>query len=99
MVEVLIHFTRFKPDGSLNLRYYLDNIFIKIIDIWGFIVSYLPLYELLFENYDNLTEKQMMIFMKLKHIFLNFLYEPRNNLIIVENLENNLKELNILLKN
>jgi len=99
LVEILMHFTRFKPDGSLNLRYYLDNIFIKIIDIWGFVVSYLPLYELLFENYDNLTEKQMMIFMKLKYIFLNFLYEPRNNLIIVENLENNLKELNILLKN
>jgi hypothetical protein len=99
LVEILMHFTRFKSDGSLNLRYYLDNIFIKIIDIWGFVVSYLPLYELLFENYDNLTEKQMTIFMKLKHIFLNFLYQPRNNLIIVENLENNLKELNILFKN
>jgi serine/threonine protein kinase len=98
LVEILIHFTKFKDDGSLNLRYYLDNIFVKIIDIWGFITSYLPLYELLFENYYNLTEKQKLIFVKLKYIFLKYLYEPRVELIKLENLENHLKELNILIK-
>jgi len=98
LVDVLIHFTKFKHDGSLNMRYYLDVIFIKIIDIWGFIISYLPLYELLFENYDNLTETQTLIFIKLKYIFLKYLYEPHIELINLENLENNLKEINNLIK-
>lgn len=96
LVEILIHFTKFRRDGSLDMRYYLDNIFIKVIDIWGFIISYLPLYELLFENYDNLTQNLMVIFIKLKNIFLNYLYTPQSYLIQIENLENNLKELNSL---
>ena len=99
LVEVLLHFTKFNNDGSLNMRYYLDNNFIHLIDVWGFVISYLPLYELLFENYDNLTEVQMLIFTKLKYIFLKYLYEPQIELINLTNLENNLKEINNLIKN
>jgi serine/threonine protein kinase len=99
LVEVLLHFTKFNNDGSLNMRYYLDNNFIHLIDVWGFVISYLPLYELLFENYANLTEVQMLIFTKLKYIFLKYLYEPQIELINLTNLENNLKEINNLIKN
>jgi hypothetical protein len=98
LVEILLHFTKFKRDGSLNLRYYLDNIFIHIIDVWGFIISYLPLYELLFENYDKLTETQMLIFTKLKFIILKYLYEPQIDVINLTNLENQLREINNLIK-
>jgi hypothetical protein len=98
LVAVVIHFVKIKRDGSLDMRNYLDNIFIKIIDIWGFIVSYLPLYELLFENYNNLTSQQISIFKKLKYIFLYYLYEPHNDLIKIENLEKDLKELIFLIK-
>jgi serine/threonine protein kinase len=98
LVEILIHFTKFKSDGSLNLRFYLDNIFIKTIDIWGFIVSYCPLYELLFENYHNLTNNQTLIFEKLKNIFLKYLYEPRIKPIEIEDLEYELKDLNNFLE-
>jgi serine/threonine protein kinase len=98
LVGVLLHFTKFKSDGSLNLRFYLDNIFIQIIDIWGFIVSYLPLYELLFENYYNLTNNQVAIFKKLKYIFLKYLYQPRIKPIEIEDLEYELKDLNKLLE-
>jgi hypothetical protein len=97
LVEILIHFTKFKKDGSLNMRDYLDNVFIQIIDVWGFITSYLPLYELLFENYDKLTKNQMLIFNKLKYIFLKYLYEPQVESIKIKNLENHLKEINILI--
>lgn len=94
LIQILIHFTKFKKDGSLNLRDYLDNVFIKIVDVWGFVVSYLPLYELFFENYDNLTKHQLIIMDKLKHIFLTYLYEPRIKPIPLQNLEKDLKELN-----
>jgi hypothetical protein len=98
LVEILIRYIKLKNDGSLDMRYYLDNVFIKIIDNWGFICSYLPLYELLFENYNNLTHNQMLIFNKLKYIFLNYLYEPKKELIAIKNLENDLNEINNLIK-
>jgi len=98
LVEILIGYIKLKNDGSLDMRYYLDNVFIKIIDIWGFIISYLPLYELLFENYHNLTDEQMLIFIKLKNIFLKYLYEPHSYLINVENLEADLNSMNNLIK-
>ena len=94
LVETLIHFTKFKSDGSLNLLFYLDTVFIKIIDIWGFIISYFPLYELLFENYHNLTNNQLEIFEKLKNIFLKYLYEPRIKPVEIEDLEYEFKNLN-----
>lgn len=97
LVEILMHFTKMKTDGSLDMRYYLDNNFIKTIDIWGFIISYLPLYELLFENYYDLTSNQYNLFKNLKYIFLNYLYEPHIKPIKIENLENDLKELNFLI--
>lgn len=98
LVEILIHFTKFKSDGSLNLRFYLDNVFIKIVDVWGFIISYFPFYELLFENYHNLTNNQTLIFEKLKNIFLKYLYEPRIKPIEIEDLEYELKNLNNFLE-
>lgn len=97
LVEILLHFTKFKSDGSLNLRLYLDNIFIKIIDIWGFIISYAPLYELLFENYANLTNNQHLIIKNLKQIFIKYLYEPRIKPINIEDLERDLKEINLFI--
>jgi len=94
LVKILIHFTFFKNDGSLNLREYLDTIFIHIIDVFGFIISYFPLYELFYENFSLLNEKQLLIFKKLKYIFIDFLYKPRINVIDINDLVNNLKNIN-----
>ena len=33
IVDVLVYYTKFKSNGSLNLREYLNEVFIKIIDI------------------------------------------------------------------
>ena len=94
LVEILLNFTSFRSDGTLNLREYLDNIFIKIVDVFGFTVSYFPLYELLFENYNVLNENQMLLFDNLKKIFLEYLYNPRIQPINIDNLVNNLKNIN-----
>jgi len=58
IIDVLINFTYFKNDGSLNLRVYLDNVFIKIVDIWGFIVTYFSILEILYDNYNKLNDTQ-----------------------------------------
>jgi serine/threonine protein kinase len=94
LVEVVINFTFFKNDGSLNMREYLDTIFIHIVDIYGFIISYFPLYELFYENFNSLNEKQLLIFKKLKKIFIEFLYKPRIQVIDIDDLVNNLKNIN-----
>jgi serine/threonine protein kinase len=93
LVEIVIHFIKIRKDGSLNVRDYLDTIFINIIDIWGFIISYLPIYELLFLNYNNLTPDQKELFLNLKNIFLKYLYYPHIHPIKIENLENNIETL------
>jgi len=96
IVEILINFTFFKKDGSLNLRSYLDNVFIKIVDITGFIVTYFSMLEILFNNYANLNVTQQNIFNLLKSIFVNYLYTPRIEPINVDELVNEFQKLNYL---
>ena len=62
IVDVLLHYTKFKSDGSLDLRDYLDNVFIKIVDVWGFIVTYVPIIEMLSNSYASLTKHELKIF-------------------------------------
>jgi serine/threonine protein kinase len=77
IVAILENYTTFKKDGSLDLRKYLDEVFIHIIDVWGFVIAYLPILEFLDNNYSELTANQMQIFVLLKRMFLKYLYEPR----------------------
>jgi hypothetical protein len=97
LVEILLHFTFFRKDGSLNMRVYLDNVFIHIVDVWGLITAYLPMYELFFENYENLTKNQKLLMENLKIIFLKYLYEPRIKPINIEYLVNNLKNIDTII--
>jgi hypothetical protein len=97
IVDVLVHFTRFRKDGSLNLRDYFDNVFIKIVDIWGFISVYYPVIELLSNNYSSLTENELKAFYKLKFIFVKYLYNPRHEPINMNSLYLDLKDLGNLI--
>jgi len=86
LIDVLINFTKFGTNVKLNLRDYLDNVFIKIIDIWGFISIYFTFVELLFNNYSKLSLDDLAIFNKLKEIFLEYLYNPRHEAININSL-------------
>uniref|UniRef100_A0A6C0ERV9 Protein kinase domain-containing protein n=1 Tax=viral metagenome TaxID=1070528 RepID=A0A6C0ERV9_9ZZZZ len=99
IVEILKHFTKFRPDGSLNLRIYLDTVFINIVDIWGFIMTYLPMLEFFYDNYDKLTPSQQSIFELLKSLIIIYLYSPRITPIPINELNDKLNTLNTLLKN
>ena len=93
IVDVLVHFTRFKDDGRIDLREYLNTVFIKIVDIWGFISIYVPLVELLSNNYARLTENEMQVFQHLQFIFNEYLYGPRHEPIDLKTLYSDLKAL------
>ena len=73
IVDVLLHYTKFKADGSLDLRQYLDNVFIEIVDIYGFIITYVPIIEILSNNYKSLTKLEIKIFNKLQFIFIEYI--------------------------
>ena len=97
IVNVLVHYTKFKSNGSLNLREYLNEVFIKIIDIWGFINVYYPYLEIMSNNYLNLNSNELKIYKKLKTIFNNYLYSPRHEPIVMNELFNDLKNLGNLI--
>jgi serine/threonine protein kinase len=99
IVAILEKYTKFRKDGSLNLREYLDNVFIKIIDVYGFICVYYPLLELLFENYDKLTDNQMKILNLLQSIFIRYLYSERTEPIDIDELVGYLEDLGKLINN
>ncbi len=93
ITDILVHYTRFKKNGELNLREYLNEVFIKIIDIWGFVTIYYPLLETLYNNYNNLTDNENKVYNHLCYLFYNHLYEPRHE---PNNLEKLFKDLHIL---
>lgn len=99
IVDVLVHFTKFREDGKLNLREYLDKVFIKIVDIWGFISIYYPIAELLYNNYDKLTVEELKIFNKIKFIFVTYLFNPRHTPIDMKILYSDLNDLGNLINN
>ena len=98
IVDVLLHYTKFKTDGTIDLRQYLDNVFIEIVDIWGFIVTYIPLVELLSNSYNTLTKLELKIFNQLQFIFVEYLYNPRHEPIDIDKLFSDLTILGELLR-
>jgi serine/threonine protein kinase len=98
IIEVLLYFTKFRANGTLNMRIYLDNVFVKIVDIWGFVITYFPMIESLFENYSKLKPNELELFDHLKNIFIDYLFKPRVQPINIQNLTNELKLLNTYLQ-
>jgi serine/threonine protein kinase len=97
LVDVLLHYTKFKEDGSLNLREYLNKVYIKNVDIWGFITVYYPFLEMFSNNYRSLNEDELKIFKQIKFIFNKYLYMPSHEPINTEHLLNDLKILGKLI--
>ena len=93
ITNVLVHYTKFKEDGKLNLREYLNDVYIKIIDIYGFLNIYFPLLEYLHNNFSKLSNDLLKIFNTLKIIYIKYLYEPRHKAI---NMNELFEDLNLL---
>jgi len=93
IIDVLLHYTKFKADGELNLREYLDEVYIEIVDIWGFIMVYYPILEMFSSNYFSLNENELNIFKQIKFIFNEYLYTPRHKPININDLLNDFKIL------
>jgi serine/threonine protein kinase len=97
IIDVLVHYTKFKEDGSLNLRDYLNEVYIKIVDLWGFIMVYYPFLEMFSSNYFSLNENELKIFKQLQFIFNEYLYKPRHVPININELLKEFKTLGNLI--
>lgn len=98
ILDVLIHYTRFKKDGSLNLREYLNKVYIKNVDIWGFIMVYYPMLEMFSHNYFSLSQTELQIFNQIQRLFSEYLYKPHHVPIRLDALFRDLDILGNLLK-
>ena len=85
---------KYTNNGSFDIMSYFKNVFLKNIDIWGFVMIYIVLYEYLYESYDKLNEYQMEFITKIKYIIIHFLYECPINPIDVSLLTDELTSLN-----
>jgi len=89
---------KYTNNGSLDIMSYFENVFIKNIDIWGFTMIYIVLYEYLYNTFDDLNEYQMEFITKIKYIIIHFLYENPLEPINVSSLVNELTKLNTIIE-
>ena len=87
-----------KPDGTFDPKPYLDNVYINIVDIWGFLSTYMTMIELFNNNYDILTPSEHVLFKNLKLLILKYLYNPRSTPIDHTSLTHDLSEITKLLE-
>ena len=85
-------------ENKMSLTGYLNNVFIKIIDIWGFVTLYIPLLDLLYKHSNYLSESDKNIYELLKKIFMTYLYTPRIEEINISDLVKDLEQINTFIK-
>ena len=93
IVDILFTFK-----GSVNLRDYLDNVFVKNVDVWGLLITYYPILEIIYDNYKTSSSNDIKIFNFIKKLFLTFLYKNGGKIINVQKLVKELNNLNNLFK-
>jgi hypothetical protein len=92
ITEILFKFTKNNKFDSME---YFSSVFVKNIDVWGFIMTYLPILEKLYDHFDELSEPEIKIIDKIKNIIL-FCIECSTEPIEINKLVEQLKELNPL---
>ena len=75
LVNVLMKYTSIDKKGKVSIMNYINQHFQYDIDVWGFVISYLPVLETIHSN-QMLTNLHLVIFEKLQNIFLDYLYTP-----------------------
>jgi hypothetical protein len=93
LIEILIKYTQ---NQQFQLLKYFNEVYVKIVDIWGFLMCYYNIISVLYKNYNNLNKSELELFGALKQIFIEYLFTPRVTPIPIEKLTTDLKKLNVL---
>jgi len=93
LTRVLVKFT---TGSKFDEMTYFSEVFLKNIDIWGFIMTYIPIFEYLQKNYKKLNDIELQIMKTIKDMIL-LAYESSSEPISIEKLEDMLENLGVLL--
>jgi serine/threonine protein kinase len=93
ITQILLKYTK---NETFEMKTYFDNVFIKNIDVWGFVFSYVPFLEYLHNNYDILSEYQNQIKSSIKDMIV-ILLESSTEPIDIHKLSHKLHNLNRIL--
>jgi hypothetical protein len=85
---------KYTVNGNIDMISYINNVFFKNIDIWGFVMIYIAMFEHLYDNFNTLNEYQMQFILKIKYIIIHFLFESPTEPISVTELVKELTSLN-----
>ena len=96
LADVLFTFTK---NGKFQRLEYFQNVYLKNIDVWGFVLSYFPIMVLLNKKRKKWSSNEKQLFKKLKHIIVHYLFETSVKPIDVESLAKDLKSLHNLFVN
>lgn len=92
ITKILVAFTK---NGKFDSKTYLSQVFLKNIDLWGLVVSYVPIIEDILSAHKKLTSVQLGILNKIKELLL-VVIDASDKPIDVEELVIKLKGLNSL---
>jgi hypothetical protein len=95
---------KYTINGKLLLLDYFNNVFLKTIDIWGFIMIYINFLDEMysFYGYNNLNKNQSLFVSKIKYIVVHFLFESPTESIVTNRLDElvaELQDLNVIIAN
>jgi len=95
LTQILISFTKNKK--FMKMEYFKD-VFLKNVDVWGLVMTYYPIINILHQNFEKLDKIELKLFNKLKQIFIRCLFESSTRPIDINFLVKNLEELNFFFK-
>jgi hypothetical protein len=90
---------KYTIENKFHLNDYFNQIFLKNIDVWGFVMIYMPFVSALYDNYSRLNVSELKLFESLKYIIIHFLYETAITPIPIDDLCDTLTKMNTLLQN
>ena len=88
----VVMYIHLKDKTHINIRHYLDSIYIHNVDKWGFVSSYYPILMLYYTNKDILSPVQNKCFDILKTLFF-YIYTTSVHKIDTTIIVNELKKL------
>ena len=88
--EVVYKYTQ---NGKFNKLAYFNQVYLKNVDIWGFLTCYLDFYDTI-NSQKSLTSNDVTILGKIKKIFMETLFLNSTTPINIPNLVNKLMDLN-----
>jgi serine/threonine protein kinase len=89
---------KYTHNGKINLSSYFKNIYLKNADIWGFVMVYSSILEEMYNKFNKLSGKELLIYEKIKYLIVHFLFEDPLIPINIPELYKELHNLGQILK-